>query len=152
MNPIAVKLNYKTPMEALVVHPPEGLMDWAEVFDRFRTFPDLEGGPAGTDPVSFALVFVFGKEDPRIVMDWLAQRLEGDAVLWMCYPKKTSRRFKAALDRDHGWDALGERGYEPVRQVALDEDFSVLRFRKVEFIKKMVRSEGMRLTKPQSGS
>ena len=32
-----------------------------------------------------------------------------------------------------------EAGYEPVRQVAIDEDWSALRFRKVEFIKTMNR-------------
>jgi hypothetical protein len=33
-----------------------------------------------------------------------------------------------------------------VRQIAIDEDFSALRFRKVEFIKKITRSKDMALT------
>jgi len=35
---------------------------------------------------------------------------------------------------------LADDGYEPVRQVAIDEDWSALRFRKVEQIKKMTRN------------
>lgn len=47
---------------------------------------------------------------------------------------------------------LGGNGFEPVRAVAIDEDWSALRFRKVEFIKKMTRGfaiseEGKRRTK-----
>jgi hypothetical protein len=42
-----------------------------------------------------------------------------------------------------GWSKLGELGFEPVRQVALGEDWSALRFRRVAVIKKMTRSFAM---------
>jgi hypothetical protein len=38
-----------------------------------------------------------------------------------------------------GWKPMGELGYEPVRMIAIDEDWSALRFRKAEFIKTMKR-------------
>ncbi len=38
---------------------------------------------------------------------------------------------------------LGAAGFEPVRMVAIDEDWSALRFRRVEHIKKMTRSFAM---------
>jgi len=38
---------------------------------------------------------------------------------------------------------LGKSGFEPVRMVAIDEDWSALRFRKPENIKKMTRSFAM---------
>lgn len=150
MNQLAVKLNYKADWDALIVNPPEGLMDWSSVFGRFR-IAWYAGNENQThelpDAVDFALVFAFEREALRNAMDNLAPRLSGDVVLWMCYPKKSSRRYQSDLDRDHGWAVLGELGFEPVRQVALDEDFSALRFRRVEYIKKMVRKESMRLTK-----
>ncbi len=34
---------------------------------------------------------------------------------------------------------MGEAGFEPVRMVAIDEDWSGLRFRRVDFIKTMTR-------------
>ena len=36
---------------------------------------------------------------------------------------------------------MGEAGFRAVRMVAIDEDWSALRFRRSEFIKNMTRSE-----------
>jgi hypothetical protein len=36
---------------------------------------------------------------------------------------------------------LGKLGFEAVRQVAIDQDWSALRFRRVEFIKTMSRDK-----------
>jgi hypothetical protein len=49
--------------------------------------------------------------------------------VWVAYPKKASRRYGCEFDRDTGWQALGDAGFEPVRQVAIDEDWSALRCR-----------------------
>jgi hypothetical protein len=57
----------------------------------------------------------------------------------VAYPKGTSKKYKCEFNRDTGWSALGEFGLEGVRQVAIDEDWSALRFRKVDYIKSMQR-------------
>jgi hypothetical protein len=57
----------------------------------------------------------------------------------MVYLKGSSKRYRCEFNRDTGWHALGDAGDEPVRQVAIDEDWSALRFRKAEFIKTMTR-------------
>ncbi|MHA6249516.1 YdeI/OmpD-associated family protein [Pontibacter sp. CAU 1760] len=54
--------------------------------------------------------------------------LQPEGVLWIAYPKKTSG-IKTDLTRDKGWEAMAALGYEPVRQVAIDEVWSALRFR-----------------------
>jgi hypothetical protein len=41
---------------------------------------------------------------------------------------------------------LGTLNLEPVRQVAIDEDWSALRFRRVEHIKSMKRRSSMRIS------
>ena len=56
---------------------------------------------------------------------------------------KTSKRFKCDFSRDTDWAVLGERSFEPLRLVAIDEDWSALRFRRVEFIKTTTRSFAM---------
>jgi uncharacterized protein YdhG (YjbR/CyaY superfamily) len=61
----------------------------------------------------------------------------------VAYPKGTSKRYKCEFNRDDGWTVFGEAGYEPVRMVAIDEDWSALRFRKVEKIGKMTRSRAI---------
>ncbi len=59
----------------------------------------------------------------------LLNRLADDALLWIAYPKK-SGSIKSDLTRDEGWQPIMNKGYEPVTQVAIDDDWSVLRFRK----------------------
>ena len=54
-------------------------------------------------------------------------------------PKGTSKNYKCEFNRDTGWKILGELGFEPVRMVAIDADWSALRFRRAEFIKTMIR-------------
>ena len=66
--------------------------------------------------------------------------------MWFAYPKGTSKRYKSEINRDTGWQALGKSGFEPVRAVAIDEDWSALRFRRVEFIKTMTRAKEHRMT------
>jgi hypothetical protein len=68
---------------------------------------------------------------------------EGDAILWFCYPKGTSKKYTCDFNRDTGWASLGQLGWEPVRQVAIDDDWSALRFRNPDFIKTMTRSFAM---------
>ena len=64
-----------------------------------------------------------------------------DGLLWLCYPKKSSKTYKGSdCSRDTVTGMLSEEGFEPVRQIAIDEDWSALRFRKPEKIKKMVRT------------
>jgi hypothetical protein len=66
-----------------------------------------------------------------------------DPVVWVAYPKGTSKRYRCEFNRDTGWSAMGEAGFEPVRQVAIDDDWSALRFRRVKHIKAMTRSFAM---------
>lgn len=72
-----------------------------------------------------------------------ASRTAGDVVVWFAYPKGSSKRYTCAFNRDTGWQALGDVGFEPVRQIAIDEDWSALRFRRVAFIARMTRSFAM---------
>ncbi len=57
----------------------------------------------------------------------------------MCYPKGSSKKYSCDFNRDTGWDIMGQYDLESVRAVAIDEDWSALRFRKVDFIKTMKR-------------
>jgi hypothetical protein len=77
----------------------------------------------------------------------IASFAHGDAIVWMVYPKGTSRRYRCEFNRDSGWSVLGEAGFEAVRQVAVDEDWSALRFRRVEFIKSITRNPAGAISK-----
>lgn len=69
-----------------------------------------------------------------------------DVILWMVYPKGSSKRYTCEFNRDTGWAALGAAGFEPVRMVAIDEDWSALRFRRVQNIRRLTRSADMAIS------
>jgi hypothetical protein len=87
------------------------------------------------ETVHFAIAFAYMKAELDALSAALAGKAEGDAVLWFAYPKRTSKRYKADFDRDHGWEVLRAAGFVPVRQVAIDADWSALRFRRAEFVR-----------------
>jgi hypothetical protein len=100
-----------------------------------------------TGASAFAMAFVITQAQLDAASRTLAAACTGDAVLWMVYPKGTSRKYQCEFNRDSGWPVLGAAGFEPVRMVAIDEDWSALRFRRVEHIKSMTRSPGGTISK-----
>ena len=54
--------------------------------------------------------------------------LKPNGMLWIAYPKKTSK-IKTDLTRDEGWKIVAELGYAGVRQIAIDDTWSSLRFK-----------------------
>ena len=87
------------------------------------------------EEAGFILAFVIRKVDLDDLAGKVAARAPGDAVVWFAYPKGTSRKYHCDFNRDTGWDALSAAGFRPVRQVAIDEDWSALRFRRTEYVK-----------------
>jgi len=89
--------------------------------------------------MQFMLAFVTKLAEVERVAKQVVKKAEDDAVVWFAYPKQTSKRHRCEFNRDNGWQALLNAGYRGVRQVAIDEDWSAIRFRRVEYIKKMAR-------------
>jgi hypothetical protein len=131
VGPVFEKLNLKDQAEVVVLHAPlsfEPELAW--LTDR-RVVRDL----GEVEAVGFALAFAYMKSELDALSAALAAKAEGDAVLWFAYPKRTSKRYKADFDRDNGWEVLRAAGFAPVRQVAIDADWSALRFRRAAFVR-----------------
>jgi len=96
----------------------------------------------------FAMAFVVTHAELDAASTKLAKACEGDAVLWMGYPKGTSKKYKCEFNRDSGSPILGAAGFEPVRMVAVDADWSALRFRRAQHIKTMSRNPTSAISKP----
>lgn len=143
MNTIFKKLNYKDQPAIYILNAPPSFRSAA--LDQMRTVTSVrESLGAGAGEVSFALAFATRKAEVDEFATQIAKASRGsDAVVWIAYPKGTSRNYRCEFNRDTGWDMLGAHGFEPVRQVAIDEDWSALRFRRVEHIKTMTRSFAM---------
>ena len=62
--------------------------------------------------------------------------------LWFAYPKK-SGAIRSDISRDEGWEAVLAAGFLPVTQIALDDDWSALRFRPRAEMPKLTRKSGL---------
>jgi hypothetical protein len=94
-------------------------------------------------PYEFIITFVKSASEVEQVTPMTLHNLMADGVLWFCYPKKSSKKYKSDIDRDHGWKILNDSGLHGIRLVAIDEDWSALRFRNIKYIK----STSVRLNK-----
>ncbi|RMG54745.1 MAG: hypothetical protein D6722_28660 [Bacteroidetes bacterium] len=143
MDPVFKKLNVKDQPELLVLQAPASFQpNMAAMADRCTIRQDVPA--VGT--LGFALAFVTRQEEIDTFTPRLDALLPGDALLWFAYPKKSSKNYRCDFNRDTGWEKLGQLGWEPVRQVAIDADWSALRFRRVAFIKTLTRRTSMTLS------
>lgn len=129
------KLNLKDQSAVLVLNAPQSFEPEVAALENVVVHRDAEE----TESVDFALAFAMTQNEVDTFAEVMAQKTKGDAVVWFAYPKGSSKKYKCEFNRDTGWAKLGEHGFEPVRQVAIDEDWSALRFRRVEYIKKLTR-------------
>lgn len=144
MDALFKKLNFKGHAHSCVLHAPaefeEGMV-WLAANSQYRS------NPLGGSPLDFAMAFVMTEAALDAAATALAAQLAPDGLLWLCYPKGSSKRYHCDFNRDTGWEVLGQLGFEPVRQVAIDNDWSALRFRRVQDIKTLTRSKEMALTR-----
>ncbi len=135
MTPLFSKLNLKGQTEIVVLNAPESFERELDALEGVTVHRDA----SALERVEFALGFVITTAELAAAADAILPKAQGDAVVWFAYPKGTSRRYKCELNRDSGWAPMGAAGFKGVRQVAIDEDWSALRFRRVEHIKTMKR-------------
>jgi hypothetical protein len=132
------KLNYKNQSKILALNSPESFAGELHLMANSASIITSEEEISG---IEFVLVFVTKKYEIDEIIHRIYPELNDDTVLWFCYPKATSKKYKCDFNRDTGWSGLKKHNLLPVRQVAIDEDWSALRFRKTEYIKKMTRKE-----------
>jgi hypothetical protein len=125
------KLNLKNQQEIVVLNAPASFESELASLPAIHVHRHLESVPK----VSFVLAFVTRKSEVDELAGPIAERAEGDAIVWFAYPKGTSKKYTCDFNRDNGWDALIARRFEAVRAVAIDEDWSALRHRRSEYVK-----------------
>jgi hypothetical protein len=141
MSALLKKIHFNQTMPFVVLYLPSELQEEFDFATGYQ--PRIE---SLSEPVSFVLVFIQNQTQLHDLIPHVISNLKEDAMFWIAYPKKTSKKYKTDLTRDHGWDVLGEYGYEHVSLVSLNDDFSIFRLRNVKYIKTMIRSDDMKLT------
>ncbi len=129
--PIFKKLNLSTQVEIVILNAPQS---FEPVLTKLKGIKVLRD-PKKPKGVTFGLAFAVTQTELDRASKILSAASEGDAVLWFAYPKGTSKRYTCEFNRDTGWSVIRGAGFDSVRQVAIDEDWSALRFRRVEYIK-----------------
>ena len=120
---LAKKLQIKAGMSLLALNAPAGYLAMIEPLPAGATIATAGAGP-------FDAVHCFARnstELERYAPAALAA-LKPDGMLWFAYPKGASG-VPTDLSRERGWDAVTAHGWEGVRQIAVDDVWSAVRFR-----------------------
>ena len=72
-----------------------------------------------------AVLFASGASALRTALAVHSKHLTSPATLWVAYPKAN----KVDINRDTLWPIVAEHGLRPIGQVAVDGEWSALRFR-----------------------
>lgn len=137
------KLQLKEQEEIVVLNAPESFESELATLKGVAVKRSL----TGAKEIRFSLAFVMTQPGVEAAVKSVTSRAKGDAVVWFAYPKGSSKRYTSTISRDTGWASMGKAGFEPVRMVAIDEDWSALRFRRAEFIKTMKRDAKWAMSK-----
>lgn len=143
ITPLFKKLNLKQQIEIVILNHPA---EFETELNAIKHCTSVQTNIDNIGEIEFVLVFVKTQDDINTFIPLISERLKGDGIVWCAYPKKTSKKHKSEINRDNGWTIFGNIGFEGVRQVAIDADWSALRFRKVEYIKKMNRRTDYAMT------
>ena len=130
------KLNYKGQKRISVLNAEEDFINSIST-DLNNVIIDQKIDPRY--PYEFIIIFVKSETEVEMFGPVILHNLIADGILWFCYPKKTSKKFKSEIDRDHGWKLLNDSGLHGIRLVAIDKDWSALRFRNKKYIKSTVK-------------
>ncbi len=132
MKKLLEKLNYKGQPRIAMLNSDSGFLESLSA-NLKDVIIDNEIDPRC--PYSFILIFVKSISEVEDTTPVVLHNLSADGILWYCYPKKSSKKFKSDVDRDHGWDSLSNSGFQGIRIVSIDDDWSALRFRHTKFIR-----------------
>jgi hypothetical protein len=111
---LAKKLNFKPGMKVRVTGKPPGV--------------DLDDVATTTSPkADGVLVFVTTRADVESKCGPAIAAAQEDRVAWVAYPK--AGQLATDLNRDVLWKQLQKEGIQGVRQVAIDDVWSAMRFR-----------------------
>jgi hypothetical protein len=131
MGSVFEKLNLGSRQEMVVLHAPESFEPELAKLPVITIHHHLES----VAEAGFWLAFVTRKSEVEKLAPAIVRRAKGDAIVWFAYPKGTSKKYTCDFNRDTGWASLKKLGFETVRAVAIDDDWTALRFRRKEFIK-----------------
>ena len=132
MKGLLKKLNYKEYKRIAVINSEESL--FKAISDELKdviTDREIDQRYA----YDFMIIFVQTIKEVNDYSPAALHNLAADGILWFCYPKKSSKKYSSELERDRGWKTLNDLGFYGIRMIAVDENWSAMRFRNIKYIK-----------------
>lgn len=120
------KLRLQPGQRALVLKAPE---DFLQLLGELPEGVEISSSSEGDN--DFVLIFVYNVAEFEAEVPLAAKAGRYDCLLWVAYPKQSSG-VKTDIHRDVTWKLAEKIGLRPVAQIALDDTWSVLRFRPAE--------------------
>jgi hypothetical protein len=133
---VFAKLNLKDQREIFVLNAPASFEPEIDTLKGVTVRRKV----AAASKVRFAIAFVTSQPELDAAAKTIAPAVDGDAVVWIAYPKATSKKYTSTLTRESGSSVFAHAGFEAVRMIAIDEDWTAKRLRRADYIKTMTRS------------
>jgi hypothetical protein len=115
--------------QKLLVKP--GARVWvtpADAIGRLGPLPDDADRTGDLATATHAVAFVEDASGARSLMAAHGVRLADVPTFWIAYPKGN----RSDINRDSLWPIIAEHGLRPITQVAIDDTWSALRFRRLQ--------------------
>src|SRR5438477_10532117 len=102
MSSVFEKLNLKEHSEIVVVSAPASFETELTALKGVTVLRDLKMAKS----VHFALVFATQQKQVDGISKVLADKAQGDALLWFAYPNGTPKKYQCDSNRHTGWTVL----------------------------------------------
>ena len=103
MTPLLKKLNFKGQEQLLVLNSPGSFFGEIKEMKSVATVvTDLEE----IQCIEFLIAFVTNKKEIENLVRSIDRKLIGDVILWICYPKASSKKYSCDFNRDTGFEIL----------------------------------------------
>jgi len=122
--PLAQRLQIKSG-KLIVLNAPKG---YAEVLTTELNHLTVSTRASGQ--AEAVLLFVNSLAEVAERTPKAIKAVKPDGMLWIAYAKGTSK-VKTDVNRDKLWVAVQPIGWQPVRQIALDDVWSLMRFKPI---------------------
>lgn len=120
------KFQFKNVTRLAVRNAPQGYA--GRLVEQMEGIEVIDGPDASADAL---LLFVNNRAEAEALAPGAVAAVAGvkpEGILWVAYPKGSSK-VKTDVNRDTLWPIIQAHCWRPVRQVAVDEVWSALRFR-----------------------
>jgi len=120
------KLQLKSGQTVVILNSPPGYLE--------QLVAELKGNALSVEAsvnAEAVILFVNNLSEAKDLTPGSIQAVKPDGLLWIAYPKGASK-VNTDVKRDSLWAAVKATGWRPVRLIALDDIWSVMRFRPQE--------------------